>query len=98
MGKITCTMRSFKDNEVGGTYSTHGSRSEIQTIFYTENLKGGDHLGDLGVDGRIIFNGLQTKQCRVWTGLNYQTQSPIACSCEHRNKPSGSIKCSEFIQ
>jgi hypothetical protein len=28
---------------------------------YTENLKGRDHFGDLGVDGRIILNSILKK-------------------------------------
>jgi hypothetical protein len=29
----------------------------LRIKFYSQTLEGGDHLGDLGVDGRIILNG-----------------------------------------
>jgi hypothetical protein len=36
------------------------------------NLKGRDHLGDLGIGGRIILKWTLRKQgVRVWTGLNW---------------------------
>jgi hypothetical protein len=38
---------------VGGACSTHGQMRIAQNIF-VENLKGGDHSEDLGIDGRII--------------------------------------------
>jgi hypothetical protein len=34
----------------------HMERREIHTQFWSENLKRKDHLEDLGLDGRIIFN------------------------------------------
>jgi hypothetical protein len=34
----------------------------MHTIFWLENLKGNDHLEDLGVDGRIILEGILGKQ------------------------------------
>jgi hypothetical protein len=30
-------------------------RREMHTQFWFENMKGRDHFGDLGVDGRIIL-------------------------------------------
>jgi hypothetical protein len=33
----------------------------MHTIFWLENLKGRDHLEDLGVDGRIIFEWILRK-------------------------------------
>jgi hypothetical protein len=51
---------------------------------------GRDHLEDPGIDGRIILQWILRKQGRsmkiAFTGLR------IAGSCEHSNKPSGSIK------
>jgi hypothetical protein len=34
----------------------HG-RDEMPTIFWLENLKGRDHLEDLGIDGKVMLNG-----------------------------------------
>jgi hypothetical protein len=35
--------------------STYGDRIEMETTFWSENLKGRDHLEDLSVDGRITL-------------------------------------------
>jgi len=38
--------------------------------FWSENLKGRDHLGDFGVHGVIIFKqGLKEQFVRTWIGL-----------------------------
>jgi hypothetical protein len=42
-----------KDDEMGGACSMH-RRDEMHTKFWSENLKGGDHLEDLVIDRRII--------------------------------------------
>jgi hypothetical protein len=44
-----------KKNEMGGACSTYGRRREVHTGTWWGNLRGGDHLGDLGVDGKIIL-------------------------------------------
>jgi len=41
--------------------STHGI-GEINTKFWSENLKGRDHSEDLAVDGRIILECISGKQ------------------------------------
>jgi hypothetical protein len=42
---------------------------EIRTQFWSENLKGRDHLEDVGVDGRIILKWILRKwDVTVWTG------------------------------
>jgi hypothetical protein len=38
---------------VGGDVSMDGR--EMRTIFSSENLKGRDHLEDIGIDGNIIL-------------------------------------------
>jgi hypothetical protein len=43
---------------MGGAFSTHRKRREMLTKFWSENLKGRDHLEDLGVGGRIILEGI----------------------------------------
>jgi hypothetical protein len=35
------------------------------------DLRGGDHLGDAGVDGRIIFKWIFRKWDMAWTGLSW---------------------------
>jgi hypothetical protein len=40
-----------KEDDVGSTCSTHGTSKK-----YIQNLKGKNHVEDLGVDGRIIFD------------------------------------------
>jgi hypothetical protein len=36
-------------------FGTFGGREEAYTCFWWGNLKKRDHLGDPGIDGRIIF-------------------------------------------
>jgi hypothetical protein len=40
--------------EMGG-YVARLEKMKMRTKFYSENFKGRDYLGDLGVDGRIIL-------------------------------------------
>jgi hypothetical protein len=41
----------------------------MHTIFWLENLKGRDCLGDMGIDGKIILEWILGKQGgSVWTG------------------------------
>jgi hypothetical protein len=40
----------MKQDEVGGTRSMHGG--EMSTKFSSDVLKGRDHMGDLGIDGK----------------------------------------------
>jgi hypothetical protein len=57
-----------------------------------------DHLGDPGIDGRIILRWIFRKW-DVGYGLDHfgpkqgQVTGTRACS----NEPSGSIKCGEFL-
>jgi len=46
-------------------------RSKMHTIFWFENLTGRDHSEDLGVDGRMYWNGSQGNGGEVvdWTHL-----------------------------
>jgi len=58
---IVCTISRYycgdqiKEHEMGGTCSTDEKDEKTHTIFWLENLKGRDHLQDLGVDGKIIL-------------------------------------------
>jgi len=62
-----------------------------------ENLTGRDHLGDLCIDGKIIWI-LKKWGVSVWSGLNYLRKgSSCKLICEHGNDPSGSVKGEKFL-
>jgi hypothetical protein len=70
---------------------------EIYTKFCLENLKGGDHLEDIGVDAWIILKWILKKQCgKLWPDFMLLGIVTRAGSCEHSNEPSGYIKGGEF--
>jgi hypothetical protein len=56
-------------------------------------LKGKDHLGDLGIDGRIILKWILNNRVR---GHGFKSSSSgqglVADSCEHDNEPLSSVK------
>ena len=55
---------------MGGLSSTHGGRTAVYIGFWWGNLRKRDHLGDPGVDGRIILRWIFRKWDRgAWTGL-----------------------------
>jgi hypothetical protein len=57
-----------------------------------------NHLGDPGVDGRIILSWIFRKwDVVVWTGLKWLRIGQVAGNCECGNELSGSIKCREFL-
>jgi hypothetical protein len=45
----------IKEDEIGGTCSTHERDLEMRSVLWLENLNGRDHSKDLGVDGMIIL-------------------------------------------
>jgi hypothetical protein len=45
-------------------------RPEMRTKFWTEILKGQDHLGDIGIDGRIIFKWKLGKKKTWFEGVD----------------------------
>ena len=57
-----------------------------------------NHLGDPGLDGRIILRWIFRKGIWVY-GLNRVGSGlgQVAGACECGNEPSGSIKCGEFL-
>jgi hypothetical protein len=74
-------------------------RGEVHTGFWWGNLKGGGHLEDLGVDGRIILK-LVFKNWdggMDWIDLAQDKDRWPAGSCEGNNEHLGSIKCGEFL-
>jgi len=49
-----------------------GKRGESYTGFWLGNLKEGDHLGDPGVDGRVILRWIfRNLDVGLWTGLSW---------------------------
>jgi len=56
----------------GGTCSAYGGRGEAYTGFWWGNLRERGHLGDPGVDGRIILRWIFRKwDVGVWTGSSW---------------------------
>ena len=51
----------IEKNEMGGACSTYGGRGEAYTRFWWGNLRERDHLGDPGIDGRIILRWIFRK-------------------------------------
>jgi hypothetical protein len=62
------------------------------------NLRERDHLGDPGVDGRIIIRRIFRKlEVVVWTESSWLRIETVAGTCKCSNEPSDSIKCGEFL-
>jgi hypothetical protein len=67
-------------------------KGEVHTGFWWGNVKVGNHLGDTGVDGRIILKWIFEKW--VWgtrTGSIWFRIGTGGGLCEGGNEPSGSI-------
>ena len=53
-------------------YVARMGRGQVYTGYWWENLRERDHLGDPGVDGRIILRWIFRKwDVGVWTGSNW---------------------------
>ena len=46
---------------MGGACSAHGGRTEVYAGFWWGNLRERNHLGDPGVDGKIILRWIFRK-------------------------------------
>jgi hypothetical protein len=71
--------------------------SEVHTGFWWGNLREGDHLGDPGVDGRMILKWTFKKCDGSMNWIELAQDRDGAGSCECGNEPPGSIKCEEFL-
>jgi hypothetical protein len=68
----------------------------MHTVFWLENLSGRDHVEDLGIDWKVILEGILGKLGgRVWT-VFVSEEGPVMGPCEHSNEPLVSIKCRVF--
>jgi hypothetical protein len=87
-------MRMMKSRRMG--WDGHVARVEERRGVYRVwcgNLEG-DHLEDLGVDGRIILKLIMKKSVgSAWAGLIWLG----AGFCESGNKPLGTVKCGEYV-
>jgi hypothetical protein len=56
---------------MGWACSTYGGK-EVHTGFWWGDLSEGDHLGDPGIDGRLILKWILKKwDGGAWTGLSW---------------------------
>ena len=93
-------VRAIKSRRMrwAGHVAHMGEKGEAYTGFWRGNLRERDHLGDAGVDGRIILRLIFRKwDVVLWTGSSWLSKGQIAGTCECGNKPSGYIKCGEFL-
>jgi hypothetical protein len=71
-------------------------RRDTQTGVWWENLKGRNHLKDLGADG--VFQMILKKQAgNAKAALMWLSSGKVVGFCAHGNGLSGSIKCGEFL-
>ena len=61
--------------------------------------EGNNHLGDPGVDGRLILRWIfRNWEVGVRTGSSWlRKATQVVGTCDCGNEPSGSIKCLEFL-
>ena len=70
-----------------------GEKRDVYRFFL-----GRGHLGDPGVDGRILLRRIFRKwDVGVWTGSIWLRIGTGAGTCECGNEYSDSIKCGEFL-
>ena len=74
-----------------------GERRGVDRVL-VGNLRERDHLGDEGVDGRIILRWIFRKlYVELWTASSWFSIGQVAGTSECGNEPSCSIKCGDFL-
>jgi len=75
---------------MGGVCSTHRRDERSAYKISVGNLKGGDHSGDLGVDGKIILEWiLGTLGGKMWVAFIWLRRGSVRGPCDHVNKRRG---------
>ena len=70
----------------------------MQTGFWWGDPREGEHLEDLGIDGRIILKCIFNKWVwEAWIRLIRLRIGQVVGSCECNNECLGSIKWGEFL-
>ena len=83
---------------MGGACGAYGEGGEAFTGIWWGNLKERHHLGDPGVDGRIILRWIFRKwDVGVWNGSSWLRIGTGGGHCKAGNEPSGSFKRGEFL-
>jgi hypothetical protein len=82
---------------MGGACNMYGKKRGAYRVLVGKP-EGKSHLGDPGLDGRIILRRIFRK-CVVgaWTGLSWLGIGRVAGCCECGNEQPGSIQCGEFL-
>jgi hypothetical protein len=74
-----------------GNVARMGERRGIYRVL-VGNLRERDHVGDPGVDGRIILRWIIRKwDVEVWTGSSWLRIGTGSGTCECGNEPSGNF-------
>jgi hypothetical protein len=63
----------------------------VQTGICWDNLREGDHLEDLGIDGKMVLKWIFTKWDGGLNWIGMAQDIPMAEFCECGNEPSGFI-------
>jgi hypothetical protein len=66
-------------DDIGKACSTYERDDKFHLKAYSEHLKGRDHLGNQGVDGRILLKLILEKYCvGIWTVFIWLRIDPVS--------------------